>query len=136
MACQTRSADAGFEVGLDATHREPANDNRAPHGLTRESPVPGTVSDEGRPGSIGPASGGPQCGPPRPSGFLASEFRANVARDRRVRKELLDSGWRVAIVWECALRAGRANWTSLRLDHWLHGDERFFETNLDWDQQC
>ncbi|MCY4571809.1 MAG: very short patch repair endonuclease [Gemmatimonadetes bacterium] len=68
--------------------------------------------------------------------FWRAKFRGNVARDRRVRKELLASGWRVAIVWECALRAERAKRTSLQLDHWLHGDERFFETSLDWDQQC
>ena len=78
----------------------------------------------------------PPAGRPVRPDFWQAKFRANVVRDRRVRKELLDSGWRVAIVWERALRAGRANWTSLRLDHWLHGDERFFETNLDWGQQC
>jgi DNA mismatch endonuclease (patch repair protein) len=27
-----------------------------------------------------------------------------VARDQRVRDALLDAGWRVATVWECALR--------------------------------
>ena len=43
MACQTRSADAGFEVGLDATHREPANDNRAPpeHGAMLRAAIRG-----------------------------------------------------------------------------------------------
>ena len=35
--------------------------------------------------------------------FWRAKFRGNVARDRRVREELLDSGWRVAIIWECAL---------------------------------
>ena len=64
--------------------------------------------------------------------FWKAKFKGNVKRDRRAREELLDSGWRVAIVWECALRADLAKRTSLRLDEWLHGDERFFETNLDW----
>lgn len=66
--------------------------------------------------------------------FWQAKFRGNVERDRRAREQLLDSGWRVAIVWECALRADRAKWTSLRLEHWLQGDERFFETDLDWDR--
>ena len=66
--------------------------------------------------------------------FWRAKFRGNVARNLRVSKELLDSRWRVAIVRECALRAGRAKRTSLRLDHWLHGEERFFETIVDWDQ--
>ena len=64
--------------------------------------------------------------------FWKAKFKGNVKRDRRTREELLDSGWRVAIVWECALRADLAKRTSLGLDVWLHGDERFFETNLDW----
>lgn len=36
--------------------------------------------------------------------FWQSKFQTNVERDARVRKELLEGGWRVAIVWECALR--------------------------------
>jgi len=36
--------------------------------------------------------------------FWQAKFEANVARDRAVRAALLESGWRVAIVWECALR--------------------------------
>lgn len=37
--------------------------------------------------------------------FWQAKFAANVARDARVHAELLDSGWRVATVWECALRS-------------------------------
>ncbi|WP_089258962.1 very short patch repair endonuclease [Cereibacter sphaeroides] len=36
--------------------------------------------------------------------FWRAKFDANVARDRTVRTTLLDGGWRVATVWECALR--------------------------------
>ncbi len=32
------------------------------------------------------------------------KFQANVARDKRNLKELLASGWRVIILWECGLR--------------------------------
>lgn len=36
--------------------------------------------------------------------FWQSKFEANVARDWRGRAELMEHGWRVATVWECALR--------------------------------
>lgn len=36
--------------------------------------------------------------------FWQSKFEANVARDDVVRAALLEAGWRVATVWECALR--------------------------------
>lgn len=36
--------------------------------------------------------------------FWQAKFETNVARDRKVLAKLLASGWRVAIVWECALR--------------------------------
>lgn len=36
--------------------------------------------------------------------FWLSKFQANVERDRRNRQALLDAGWRVFVVWECALR--------------------------------
>lgn len=36
--------------------------------------------------------------------FWQAKFAANVARDEAVKRGLLDIGWRVATVWECALR--------------------------------
>ena len=36
--------------------------------------------------------------------FWQKKFQANVARDFAVRTMLLADGWRVATVWECALR--------------------------------
>jgi DNA mismatch endonuclease (patch repair protein) len=36
--------------------------------------------------------------------MLEAKFEANVARDSAVRTTLLESGWRLAKVWECALR--------------------------------
>ena len=36
--------------------------------------------------------------------FWQAKFSANIARDIAVRDTLLESGWRVATVWECALR--------------------------------
>ena len=34
----------------------------------------------------------------------AAKFNANVTRDKAVRSTLLRAGWRVATIWECALR--------------------------------
>ena len=36
--------------------------------------------------------------------FWQGKFQANVARDIAVRESLLEEGWRVATIWECALR--------------------------------
>lgn len=36
--------------------------------------------------------------------FWAAKFEANVARDRRAEMALHEMGWRIATVWECALR--------------------------------
>lgn len=33
-----------------------------------------------------------------------AKFERNVARDRKERKDLEDSGWRVIVVWECEVR--------------------------------
>lgn len=36
--------------------------------------------------------------------FWLEKLTLNRERDRQVCSELLESGWRVGIVWECALR--------------------------------
>jgi DNA mismatch endonuclease (patch repair protein) len=36
--------------------------------------------------------------------FWADKFNSNVERDKTVRLDLLHSGWRIATVWECAVR--------------------------------
>lgn len=55
--------------------------------------------------------------------FWAAKFSANVTRDRAVRAALLRAGWRVAIIWECALRTD-ADIVSVReaLAAWLVGN--------------
>ena len=63
--------------------------------------------------------------------FWQAKFRANTERDRRTRQQLLEGGWRVAIIWECVLRGELAEVTARTLDHWLRGPEREFETGLD-----
>ena len=36
--------------------------------------------------------------------FWADKFAANVARDSSVTQKLVESGWRVEVVWECETR--------------------------------
>lgn len=51
--------------------------------------------------------------------FWTTKLAANVARDDRDIAALRAAGWRVAIVWECALRAGVP---LAPLADWLHGE--------------
>ena len=60
--------------------------------------------------------------------FWQSKFAENVERDERARRDLLEAGWRVAVIWECALRNGREVETASRVEGWLRGNEREFET--------
>jgi DNA mismatch endonuclease, patch repair protein len=39
--------------------------------------------------------------------FWTGKFALNIARDRRVGRELRKAGWRVLVVWECQLRDHR-----------------------------
>jgi len=52
--------------------------------------------------------------------FWRPKFAANVARDQAVKAVLLESGWRVATIWECALRKEQQVETSADiLAQWL-----------------
>ena len=62
--------------------------------------------------------------------FWQAKFQANVNRDARNRRLLLEAGWRVAIVWECALRRKRESRTARMLEQWLRGSDRTFESHL------
>lgn len=52
--------------------------------------------------------------------FWQAKFAANVARDSAVREDLLEAGWRVATIWECALRKPDSVSKTVRMfDEWL-----------------
>ena len=56
--------------------------------------------------------------------FWQGKFAANVARDTAVREQLLKGGWRVATVWECALRKPDLIAASTQhLSAWLLSDD-------------
>nr|WP_171231954.1 very short patch repair endonuclease [Ruegeria sp. HKCCA4812] len=59
--------------------------------------------------------------------FWRAKITGNQERDRRVEAEILNLGWRVGVVWECALK-GREHLPLIRvidsLSFWLSSDEK------------
>lgn len=61
--------------------------------------------------------------------FWADKFAKNVSRDRQTVRLLHEEGWRVGIIWECALRVeGEA--TVEAVSSWLRTKYGNFETEL------
>lgn len=62
--------------------------------------------------------------------FWREKLEGNAARDARNTTALLDAGWRVATVWECALR-GKGPQALIdvadRLAMWVRGEDRMIE---------
>lgn len=58
--------------------------------------------------------------------FWVSKFERNKARDQAAVSSLLEKGWRVVIVWECALR-GRRDIDIGVLTDFLMSDQVFME---------
>jgi DNA mismatch endonuclease (patch repair protein) len=60
--------------------------------------------------------------------FWRAKFEGNVARDERVRGEALQLGWRVIIVWECALRRqSNVDLSALTIMSWLRSGGNVLE---------
>lgn len=61
--------------------------------------------------------------------FWSEKIGRNRERDARAITALIADGWRVAVVWECALRSGEATRkrTAARLVHWLASRRRRIE---------
>lgn len=53
--------------------------------------------------------------------FWNEKFAANVLRDQRTQLALIAAGWRVATVWECAVRRDPAD-TTERLALWISSE--------------
>jgi DNA mismatch endonuclease (patch repair protein) len=60
------------------------------------------------------------------SQFWRNKIARNIERDRTVRMQLRDGGWRIGVVWECTLK-GRERWpleeVVSRCSSFLAGDE-------------
>lgn len=59
--------------------------------------------------------------------FWNEKFAANLARDERNTAALRALGWRVAIVWECALRAADRAESANAVAQWLRSSEAELE---------
>jgi DNA mismatch endonuclease (patch repair protein) len=60
--------------------------------------------------------------------FWAAKFAGNRRRDRRQLATLLTGGWRVLIVWECAVRrAGNRSLSIRNAARWIRGRSRYAE---------
>lgn len=61
--------------------------------------------------------------------FWKEKIKSNRVRDNQIRALLLSSGWRVAVVWECATRGADANIEQIayRLADWLLSNEKEIE---------
>lgn len=62
--------------------------------------------------------------------YWSEKFEKNVERDKRAKSLLLEEGWRVATLWECALVRDRFEVTVEKLESWLQASERELETML------
>lgn len=60
--------------------------------------------------------------------FWEKKISANRDRDTKIMKKLLGAGWRVFIVWECALR-GKRNFSDIgnQLISWIGSDNQLGE---------
>jgi len=58
------------------------------------------------------------------SEFWAAKFDQNTRRDAKNVADLEDLGWRVAIVWECALRLQGQSAVALAVGRWLNSRSR------------
>lgn len=57
--------------------------------------------------------------------YWTSKFERNVVRDNEVRSRLIEAGWRVATVWECALRkAEHVDVATQMLARWLAAGDK------------
>lgn len=59
--------------------------------------------------------------------FWRKKFSQTIKRDRNKTNELLEAGWKVAIVWGCALEGESVNVTAKTLSVWLRGRKSFIE---------
>ena len=62
--------------------------------------------------------------------FWQKKFAVNCRNDTRARTELLEAGWRVGVVWECALRSQPLLKVSAAIDRvarWLKSSRRVLE---------
>ena len=62
-------------------------------------------------------------------GFWEEKLNKNKQRDKRVYQELEEAGWRILVIWECALKLKKTEQSSFfqRIVSWLHSETLFSE---------
>lgn len=62
--------------------------------------------------------------------YWKEKFEANIARDERVKAELLELGWRVGTVWECSLMGrSRSEAIADEIATWLDSPDAVFQAS-------
>ena len=61
--------------------------------------------------------------------FWLAKFQRNVERDRAAVEKLLETKWRVAVVWECGLAQRCRESTLSEISSWLKSDAAFLEVD-------
>tara|TARA_Y100001936_G_C15629560_1_gene435832 strand:- start:13 stop:474 length:462 start_codon:yes stop_codon:yes gene_type:complete len=59
------------------------------------------------------------------TGFWENKITSNIERDARNRKVLAEDGWRVGLIWECAVKgktAIRPEKILAKISNWLHSN--------------
>lgn len=59
--------------------------------------------------------------------FWQAKFAGTVERDQRAIERLTENGWRVAVVWECALKQRQDAEVAGQLATWLRSNAQFIE---------
>jgi DNA mismatch endonuclease (patch repair protein) len=62
--------------------------------------------------------------------FWSEKFATNKARDLKAVRQLFDMGWRVAIVWECALRSPEMEDVVKAVGLWVSSPDKQVEIPL------
>lgn len=63
--------------------------------------------------------------------FWGEKFRRNTVRDKRVQDALQAAGWRVGIVWECALRKPLRSVTLTAIENWIRSRTQSYSSDED-----
>lgn len=59
--------------------------------------------------------------------FWQRKFQATIERDNRVVDELFEKGWRIGVVWGCALQGGQEVDVAMTIGNWLKFGDRYIE---------
>ncbi|MFC1946117.1 very short patch repair endonuclease [Chloroflexota bacterium] len=60
--------------------------------------------------------------------FWSKKIAENQGRDKHIQSQLLNSGWRIAVVWECSFRNKTQQLkTIVLLCNWVNSDVSYFE---------